>query len=317
MRIAIYGTGGAGGYFGARLAAAGEDVVFVARGEHLRAIRERGLRLTTPVDEVTVHPAVAVDDPSQAGTVDAILFGVKTWQLADAARAALPMLGPGTFVVPLQNGVDAPSILAAELGEARVLGGTCGTISRVTEPGVITSLGTVNFVKFGELDDRPSARTEALRAALERAGIQARIPPSIHTAMWEKFLFVVSMGGVGAVSRVPVGVTRAMPGTRAMLESSMREIHDVGRDHGIALPDDAVARAMVLIDGLAFDGTTSMQRDIEGGRRSELDAWCGAVVRLGRECGVATPVNEFCYASLLPQELRARGELTGFRDYQA
>jgi len=308
MRIAIYGTGGAGGYFGARLAQAGEDVVFLARGEHLRAIRERGLRLVTPVDDVTIHPAQAFDDPSQVGPVDAILFGVKTWQLADAARAAIAMLGPDTFVVPLQNGVDAPSVLAAELGAERVLGGTCGTISRVTEPGVITSVGTVNFVKFGELDDRPSDRTAALQAVLERAGVQAKIPSSIHEAMWEKFVFVVSMGGVGAVSRAPVGVTRAMPETRAMLEASMREICDVGRAHGIALPANVVERSMALVDGLAFDGTTSMQRDIESGRRSELEAWCGAVVRLGRECGVATPVNSFCYASLLPQERRARGE---------
>lgn len=310
MRIAIYGTGGAGGYFGARLAAAGEDVVFLARGEHLRAIRERGLRLTTPIDDITIHPAQAFDDPAHVGQVDAILFGVKTWQLADAARSAIPMLGPETFVVPLQNGVDAPAVLAAELGAARVLGGTCGTISRVTGPGVITSVGAVNFVKFGELDGRPSARTAALLHALERAGVQAKVPSSIHEAMWEKFVFVVSMGGVGAVSRAPVGVTRAIPETRAMLEASMREIYDVGCAHGITLPDDVVERSMALVDGLAFDGTTSMQRDIEGGRRSELDAWCGAVVRLGRECGVATPVNAFCYASLLPQEQRARGAVS-------
>lgn len=308
MRIAIYGTGGAGGYFGARLAQAGEDVVFLARGEHLQAIRERGLRLTTPIDDVTIHPARAFDYPSDVGPVDAILFGVKTWQLADAARAAIPMLGPDTFVVPLQNGVDAPAILAAELGADRVLGGTCGTISRVTGPGVITSVGTVNFVKFGELDGRPSARTAALLNALEHAGVQARIPSSIHEAMWEKFVFVVSMGAVGAVSRAPVGVTRALPETRAMLEASMREIFDVACARGITLPVDVVERSMALVDGLAFDGTTSMQRDIEGGRPSELEAWCGAVVRLGRECGVATPVNAFCYASLLPQEKRARGE---------
>ena len=163
-------------------------------------------------------------------------------------------------------------------------------------------------MKFGELDDRPSDRTAALQAVLERAGVQAKIPSSIHEAMWEKFVFVVSMGGVGAVSRAPVGVTRAMPETRAMLEASMREICDVGRAHGIALPANVVERSMALVDGLAFDGTTSMQRDIESGRRSELEAWCGAVVRLGRECGVATPVNSFCYASLLPQERRARGE---------
>lgn len=308
MRICIYGTGGAGGYFGARLAAAGEDIVFIARGEHLRAMRERGLHLVTPVDEIVIHPVSAFDDPSEVAPVDVILFGVKTWQLADAARAARPMLGADTFVVPLQNGVEAPAILATEVGTPRVLGGTCGTISRVTSPGVITSVGEMNFVKFGELDDRPSERTSTLKETLERAGVRAEIPPSIHVAMWEKLLSVVSMGNVGTVSRSPLGVVRSLPETRAMLEASMREIHAVGRAHGIALTDDAVDRAIAFVDTLAYDGTTSMHRDIVAGRHSEIDAWCGAVVRLARERGVATPVNDFCYASLLPQELRAREE---------
>ena len=244
MRIVIYGTGGAGGYFGARLAHAGEDVVFLARGEHLNAIRERGLRLVTPGDEITIHPAEAYDDPARAGPVDVVIFALKTWQLPDAARAAAPMIGRETLVVPLQNGVDAPSELSAVLGAERVLGGTCGTISRVTEPGVITSVGAVNFVKFGELDERPSERTERLRQAFDRAGVKAEIPASIHVAMWEKFLFVVSMGGVGAVTRAPIGVVRSVPETRGMLEASMREIFAVARARGIAIPDDTVARSM-------------------------------------------------------------------------
>lgn len=306
MRVAIYGVGGAGGYFGARLAQAGEDVVFVARGEHLRAMRERGLRLVAPDGDVTIRPVRADDDPARLGPVDVVFFGVKTWQLEDAARAAASMLAPEGFVVPLQNGVEAPGVLAAVLGAGRVLGGTCGTISRVSEPGVISSVGTVNFVHFGELDDRPSERTAALAAVFARAGVRAEVPPSIHTAMWEKFLFVVSMGGVGAVARAPVGVTRSMAGTRAIAEASMREIAEVAKARGIALPANAVERSMAIVDGLSPDGTASLQRDIMDGRPSELEAWCGAVVRLGREAGVATPVNDFCYACLLPQERAAR-----------
>jgi 2-dehydropantoate 2-reductase len=309
MRIAIYGTGGAGGYFGARLAQAGEEVVFLARGEHLRAIRERGLRVETPEGEFVVHPARAEEDPARVGVVDVVIFGVKTWQLPEVARAAAPMVGPGTLVVPLQNGVDAPVELAAALGEEHVLGGTCGTISRVVEPGFVRSLGAINFVKFGELDGRPSERTDRLRRAFEAAGVTAEVPASIHAAMWEKFLFVVPYGGVGAVTRAPAGVVRALPETRRMLEAAMQEIFEVAEARGIGLARDIVGRSMELVDALAPGGTTSLQRDVTSGRRTELEAWNGAVVRLGREAGVATPLNAFLYHSLLPLELRARGEL--------
>jgi 2-dehydropantoate 2-reductase len=309
MRIAIYGTGGAGGYFGAHLARGGEDVVFIARGEHLRAIRERGLRVETLDSEVLVHPARAEEDPAQAGEVDVVLFGLKTWQLPEAARAAAPMIGPDTFVVPLQNGVEAPAQLAEALGAERVLGGLCGTISRVTEPGVIRSVGRINFVRFGELDGTRSDRAERLRRAFENAGVRAEVPADIHVAMWEKFLFVVPYGGVGAVTRVPAGVVRALPNTRRLIEASMREIFEVARARRIGVPEDVVERSMALLDALAPDATTSLQRDIAGGKRSELEAWTGAVVRLGRESGVATPVSEFLYDSLLPQELHARGEI--------
>jgi 2-dehydropantoate 2-reductase len=307
MRIAIYGTGGAGGYFGARLAQAGEDVVFLARGPHLRAIRERGLRVETPREEFVVRPAGAEEDPARVGAVDVILFGMKTWQLPEAARAAAPMIGPDTFVVPLQNGVEAHVELAAALGEERVLGGTCGTISRVVEPGFIRSLGAINFVKFGEVDGRASERAERLRVALEGAGVTAEVPANIHAALWEKFLFVVPYGGVGAVTRAPVGVIRSVPETRGMIEAAMQEIFEVAEARRIGLAGDMVERAMALLDALAPNGTTSLQRDITGGKPSELEAWNGAVVRLGGEKGIATPVNAFLYHSLLPLERHARG----------
>jgi len=309
MRIAIYGTGGAGGFFGAHLARAGEDVALIARGEHLRAIRENGLRVEAPNETFVVHPAAAEEDSSAVGEVDVVVFGVKTWQLPDAARAAAPMIGRETFVVPLQNGVDAPRDLAGVLGSGRVLGGTCGTITRVVEPGVVRSVGLVNFVKFGELDGRASERVERLRRAFDGAGVRAEVPPSIIAAMWEKFLFVVPYGGVGAVARAPVGIIRAVPETRAMLVEAMREIYEVSRRLGIGLGDDVVDRSMALLDALAPDANTSLQRDVANGRRSELEAWNGAVVRLGLEAGVATPLHAFLYHSLLPLDLRARGEI--------
>ena len=307
MRIAIFGVGGAGGYFGARLAEAGEEVVFVARGEHLRAIRERGLRVETPGGEIVVR-SEATDDPAQAGEVDAVLVGVKTWQLADAARAMHPLIGPRTFVVPLQNGVEAADELASALGARHVLGGLCGTISRVVGPGHVLSIGETNFIKFGELDDRPSERAGRLRQAFERAGVKAEVPPNIQAATWEKFIFVTPYGGVGAGTRAPAGVLRAVPATRRMLETGMGEILGLSRALQVSLPGGIVEKSMALVDSLAPDATTSLQRDISAGRPSELEAWSGAVVRLGRAAGVPTPLHEFLYHSLLPSEMRARGQ---------
>lgn len=307
MRIAIFGTGGAGGYFGAHLAHAGEEVVFVARGEHLKAIREQGLRVETTAGEIIVH-SEATDDPTQVGAVDVVLVGVKTWQVTDAARAMRPMVAPQTFVVPLQNGVQAAAELAAVLGAKYVLGGLCGTISRVINPGHILSIGETNFIKFGELDNRPSERAQRLRQAFERAGVKAEVPPDIQVAVWEKFIFVAPYGGIGAVTRAPAGVIRSIPETRRMLEKGMQEILEVCRARQVSLADGIVEKSMGLIDSLAPSSTTSLQRDISAGKPSELEAWNGAVVRLGREADVPTPLHEFIYHSLLPSELRARGE---------
>ena len=307
MRVAVFGTGGAGGRFGAELARAGEDVAFIARGSHLAAIRERGLVVETDDGELSVRPAVATDDPGDVGPVDVVLLGVKTWQVEDAARAMAPLLGPDTFVVPLQNGVEAAGQLSRVVGPERVVGGLCATFSWIVAPGRIRSLGQVNSLRFGELDRRPSARTERLREAFERAGVRATIPPDIEVSLWEKLLIVVSFGGVGAVTRVPVGVTRSMPETRRLIERGMEEVSAVGRARGVALPDGAVEKGMAFVDSLDPSGTTSLQRDIADGRPSELEAWNGAVVRLGREAGVPTPTHEFLYASLLPLERRARG----------
>jgi 2-dehydropantoate 2-reductase len=307
MRIAIFGAGGAGGYFGGKLAKAGEGVVFLARGEHLRAIRENGLSIDSVDGPFTVAPARATDDPVQAGPADVVIVGVKAWQVSEAAEAMRPLVGPETFAVPLQNGVEAPSQLAAVLDEEHVLGGLARVFSFLVAPGRIRHLGGPSQITFGELDNRRSDRVERLREVLTRAGITAEIPPDIHAALWEKFLFIVPLGGVGAVTRFPLGVTRTLPETRGMLVQGMREIEAVARARNLPLPRDIVARTMAFVDTLPPDGTFSLQRDIAAGRPSELEAWNGAVVRLGRQAGVATPLNEFLYRSLLPSEMSARG----------
>jgi 2-dehydropantoate 2-reductase len=309
MRIAVFGTGAVGGYFGGRLAQAGEDVVFIARGEHLQTLRTRGLRVDSVRGDFVLESVKATDDPTQVGIVDVILVGVKAWQVPEAAEAMRPLVGPETFVVPLQNGVEAPSQLAAVLGSQHVLGGLAKIISFIAGPGHIRHTGAEPYVAFGELDNRPSERGERLRQAFVRAGVTVDIPPNIQTALWEKFLFVVSLGGMGAVTRAPIGVLRSVPETRQMLEQAMHEILAVARAHKIALPENVIGKTLAFVDNLPPGGTTSLQRDIMERKPSELSAWNGAVVRLGQEVRVVTPLHTFIYNSLLPLELQARGQM--------
>lgn len=309
MRIVVFGTGGAGGYFGAQLTRAGADVIFIARGDHLSAIRKHGLCIESPAGEAAFRPTLATDDPAQVDKADVVLVGVKAWQVTQAAEAIRPMIGPETFVVPLQNGVEAPSQLAAALGSEHVLGGLCGTFSWVTAPGRIRSVGAGNYIKFAELDNRPSDRAEQLRRVFERAGVNAEIPSDIHKALWQKFLLVTSFGGVGAVTRAPIGIIRTIPETRRLLEQCMQEVLAVARARQVALADTVVADTMTVVDSLAARGTTSLQRDIMDGKPSELEFWNGAVVRLARDVEVATPLHEFIYQCLLPQEMQARGKV--------
>ncbi len=309
MRIAVFGTGGVGGYFGGRLAQSGEQVVFIARGEHLRSIQANGLRVDSLKGDFVLHPAQATDDPSQVGAVDVILVAVKAWQVPAAARAMQPMVAEHTFIVPLENGVDAPGQLAEALGEAHVLGGLCRISAFIAGPGHIRHVGIEPYVAFGELNRRPSQRAENLRLAFERAGVVVEIVEDVHVAMWSKFLFIAAISGVGAVARAPAGVIRSIPETRQLLVSAMEEIYNLGRNRGVDLPADSVAQTMAFIDGMAPEVTASMQRDIIAGQPSELESQNGAVVRMGVESGVSTPVNAFLYGSLLPQEQRARGEV--------
>lgn len=309
MRIAVFGTGGVGGYFGARLAQSGQDVVFIARGAHLRAIQTSGLRIESIIGDFVISPAQASDDPSQVGPVDAIVVGVKAWQIPDAAQAMRPLVGEQTIVVPLENGIEAPELLGAVLGAEHVLGGLCQLSAFIAGPGHIRHVGIEPYVAFGELDGRPSPRAERLFQAFESAGVKADIPADIQVAMWDKFLFIASTSGIGAVTRAPMGVYRNLPETRRMLIGAMQEIFAVAKARGVKLPDDTIEKRLAFIDNLPPGVLASMQRDILEGRPSELMSQNGAVVRMGQTLGVPTPVHTFIFNSLLPQEKRARGEL--------
>ncbi|HWC31834.1 MAG TPA: 2-dehydropantoate 2-reductase, partial [Actinomycetota bacterium] len=285
-------------------------LALIARGEHLRAIRERGLRLESIAGDALVHPAIATADPGAVGTVDAVLVATKTWQLPEAARTMRPLVGAETVVVPLLNGVEAPEVLTEALGAEPVLGGLSGMFSFIAGPGHIRHVGAEPWVTLGELEGGLSERVRRLAAILERCrGLQVHPSEDIRVAMWEKFMFITATGGVGAVTRSPYGAFRAVRETRDMVEAAMREVVAVARARGIGLSERAISERMRFIDSLEPHGTTSMQRDMDASKRSELDEWNGAVVRLGRERGVETAVHAYIYASLLPRELRARGDL--------
>jgi 2-dehydropantoate 2-reductase len=308
MRIAVIGVGGVGGYFGGRLAQAGLEVTFIARGATLEALRERGLRVDSILGDFVVSPVSATDDPTSVGPVDAILMAVKAWQIPEAAAQIAPMLGEDTMVVPLENGIDAPEVLSQIIGERHVLGGLCAIVSFSLAPGHIRHAAAEPVVMFGELDNSRSERVERLRVAFAEAGVNVEVPPDIRRSMWTKFLFIATLSGIGALTRVPIGVWRADEEIRAVADRSLREVLRLATARGIDLGEDAIERTWQRYDGLAPDSTSSMQRDIMEGKPSELEAQLGAVIRLARESGVEVPVTGMIYHALLPQERLARQE---------
>jgi 2-dehydropantoate 2-reductase len=310
VRFAVVGVGGVGGYFGARLAEAGHAVSLIARGAHLAAIERAGLHVHSLRGDVVITPAVATDDARRVGVVDCVILGVKAWQVVEAARAAAPLVGPETSVLTLQNGVEAPDQVASVLGREHVLGGVAKIISFVGAPGHIHHTGADPAVVIGELDGRATERLDALGRALDGApGVSVSVSSDIQLALWEKFLFITAWAGVGAVTRAPMGIVRSVPQSRRLIEGALQELERVARARGIPLAPDIVATILAFIDSVPADGTASLQRDIASGRPSELDNLTGAVVRLGAELGIATPVSSFLYGALSPLEQRARGVL--------
>jgi len=310
MRFAVVGAGGVGGYFGGRLAQAGESVAFVARGPHLAALKADGLHVESMAGDFSVRPVEAAEDVRTIGIVDAVLVCVKAWQVRAASESLGPLLGPETVVIPFQNGVEAADDLAAVVGSERVLGGLCKIISYLVAPGWIRHAGVPPRVEVGERRGGVSARVKALQSSLERCvGVSVGIPDDIGVALWEKFLFIAPVSAVGAATRMPVGVMRSHPGSRRLLEEAMREVVAVARVRGVAIRDDAVERTLRYVDGLPADATASMQRDLLEGRPSELDYQTGAVVRLAQAAGVDVPTHRLLYDVLAPGEAEARRQL--------
>jgi 2-dehydropantoate 2-reductase len=308
MKVAVYGSGGVGGYFGGQLALAGEEVYFIARGAHLQAIRENGLEVASTKGDFKILRALAAEKPSEIGPVDVVLIAVKAWQVPEIAPTLEPLFDENTFAVPLENGVESADQLVAVIGKKRVVGGLCKIISFIEAPGKIKHAGAEPYIAFGELDNSKSERTEKLLKAFRSVGVAAKIPDDIHAALWEKFLFIASISGIGAVTRSQIGILRTIPETRSMLEEAMQEIYYVAIAKEIHLKENVISKTMGFVDQLPASGTASMQRDIAEGKPSELEAQNGAVVRFGKEKNVPTPVHSFIYSCLLPSESKARGK---------
>ena len=299
-RIAMMGSGAVGGYFGGRMAAAGCDVTFIARGRHLAAIRDRGLRVESPVlGDDRVFPARATDDPDEIGVVDYVIIGVKLWDTEAAASAVLPMLGPSTTVLTLQNGVESGEI-GKIVGPERLLGAVAFIGSAISEPGVIRHVGSMQRVVVGEPEGGTSARAERLRGELERGGIAADVSDDIQRTIWEKFVFLVGLSAATTMLRAPLGTVRENPDSRELFLGAMRETAAVARARGIALPAGFARGRLEFADGLPAEMTSSMHTDLARGNRLELDWLSGAVVRFGRASGVPTPVNRTVYETLRP-----------------
>ena len=299
MRIAIIGAGGVGGYFGARLADSGVDVSFVARGAHLAALQASGLRLESPKGHLVLARVTATDDPATIGPVDVVLVTVKMYDLESAVRSMGALVGPATVVITLQNGVEAVDIVAREFGRSRVAGGVAYISAVITDPGTIKHTA-MDALIFGELDATRSSRLARLEEACLRAGFSARVSDDIQQDLWAKFARLSVFSGMTAVTRSSMGVLRSDPELFAMLKAACEETIQVGRAHGVRLPDTLMGEIVAMVESLPFQAKASMLEDLERGKRLELPWLSGGVVRLGEAVGVPTPIHRFIATVLRP-----------------
>jgi 2-dehydropantoate 2-reductase len=299
MKIAIMATGGVGGYFGARLAAAGEDVHFIARGAHLAALREKGLSLKSANGDLHLQPVAVTEDPARIGTVDIVIFAVKQYDTESAAWLITPLIGTDTAAITLQNGMDRDERLRAVLGRDHVIDGAAYIAGAgVASPGVISHVGKVARIIFGEADGARSARGERFLAACKNAGIDANLSTEIAKELWRKFALLSAFSGVSSVLRQPVGAIAADADTRRLFIDALSETIAVAKAKGIDLGADYLTQQLNFLDSVPPETKSSMQMDLEAGRRLELDWMSGAVARIGDELGVPTPVHHFIYAVL-------------------
>ncbi|HEY3793676.1 MAG TPA: 2-dehydropantoate 2-reductase [Bradyrhizobium sp.] len=305
MRIAVIGSGGLGGYFGARLVKGGADVVFLARGAHLEAMRSRGLSVEGGPEVLDVGPVEATDDPAKMGVADLVIVAVKLWDTEAVLEQIKPVVAAKTTIISFQNGVLKDNYLGAHFDPAQIMGGVGYVATTIDRPGVIRQTGPMQRLLFGEFDGKRSARGEAFLAACVKGGINAELSPDIQREIWQKFVFLVGLSGTTTTMRVTIGPIRENARTRAFLLDIMREVVAVGRAQGVRLPEDYAEIRLRLADDVAWDMTSSMYHDLERGRPLEVRWLSGGVVELGRQVGVPTPLNRAIADILVPYELGA------------
>jgi len=311
MRITVMGTGGVGGYFGARVAHAGQDVHFVARGAHLAAIREHGLRVESPRGHLHLQGVQVTDDPASIVSTDLVIFGVKLWDTEAAAESIRPLVGEDTAVISFQNGVVKDDILKRLLGERAVAGGVGYIAATIAEPGLIRHTGAMQKLVFGEYSGQPSARLQRFAEACAAAGIDHELSPHIRRTLWEKFVFLVGLSGTTATVRTPIGPIRSHPRSRAFLHDLMDEAVQVARAEGVDLPENFAADRLAFCDQLPAAMTSSMHHDLQRGSRLEAPWLSGDVVARGQRLGIATPCNRAVFDILSVHAEGAAGTAAG------
>jgi len=307
MRIAVVAAGAVGGYFGGRMAAAGHDVAFIARGAHRDAIRREGLRIESALGDLHLNDVNVTDDPKEVGPVDLVLFAVKLWDTETAGRQTRPLVGPDTRVITLQNGVDSVERLAPILGDDATIGGATYVVTTIARPGVIRHTGAMAKVRCGRLDRRPDAVLAGCVEELKAASIDATLSDHMLLDLWKKFVLLSGTSGITASTRQPLGAVRDDEHMRAFFYKLMHETMAVGRAAGVEFPPDFPAELDRSVAGFAPAMKASMANDLDAGNRLELDWLAGKVVALGRQYGIATPAQEAVYAILKPYRMgRAR-----------
>ncbi len=306
MNIVIYGSGGVGGYFGARLAQSGNKVTFIARGKHLEAIQQKGLQLKSSKGDYLVYPANATSNISEVKNIDLILICVKTWQLAEVSKIIKPVLNDKTVVISLLNGVENVATLCSIIDKKYVLGGLCKVVSKVEDYGVINHLSYEPTIVFGELDTIKTARALELEQTFLNAGITTKLSNNIQQEIWTKFLFITTISAIGALTRATIGEMVASPELKNIMYKTAEEIVNVAKAKGVNLHKDIIEKQFQVIESQPYDTTSSLQRDMMQGKPSELESQNGTIVKMGKELGIPTPMNAIIYNCLLPQEKKVR-----------
>jgi 2-dehydropantoate 2-reductase len=308
MKIVVVGTGGVGGYFGGRLANAGHDVTFIARGEHLKAIHEKGLTVKSIKGDFTLDKVKVTDNLNNVGKADLIILALKAWQIKPLIGDISNLLKNDTIILPLQNGITIADELSEVIPYRHIVGGTCRIISMIESPGVIRHSGVDPVIFFGELDKSETSRLQMLKEIFIKAGIDARATNKIDVELWKKFI-LICVSGLLAVSRTTYGQIREIKETRQLMTDLFNEVYNLSCAAGVEIEDNYVDKVVAAIDTYAYDSTSSLTRDVLDGKPSEIEYQNGAVVRLAEKLGVDVPVNRFVYSCILPMEIEARKKL--------